>query len=491
MPAFAAQPTGEYVLGGYGTLIVTFDGAGNFSGVGAVQFFGVVNVSGTAPVDAGGKIVGNFTLSDQRTGLVLYANTLTGKATPGNASITLKLKTQPPSTYKGSLRTGSEPLPGGEYFASTLPTSLIIQCDPSSNRQVITIQGDQDWGLDLTQAFAGQLLFTQKREAFGVVYENGDPANPPRWATARYDPFRDKLTVTLFNRLFEARRKPIIFSGVSSAKYDGIYTLTISAGDCPPLAVKVTIDNGGISGTDPNTGTISGAVDDFGNVSFTAQKLTLPAGCSQGGAHNGTISFNGIATPNPVFPKVLSGTFSGAGASGSFSIDQAPGVTGATTPGGVPRAENWSGTMTGEHDSTLVKGGVFGESFTVSFTFPSSLIKALRGKSQIISGNGSFSGTETVTTQVPFSTSISSLTAGSDSGSVNVTFAGLENGHGPSIEFSSASILINNTVHFYSGPDAGKDLNENRRVLKLRVNQMTATQIKGTWQDGHFLLKKQ
>src|SRR5258706_207537 len=84
--------------------------------------------------------------------------------------------------------------PGGEYFATALPTGLIVQCDPSANRQVITVQGDQDWGLDLTQAFAGQILFTQNRSGYGVVYENGDPANPPRWATARYDPFKDKLT---------------------------------------------------------------------------------------------------------------------------------------------------------------------------------------------------------------------------------------------------------------------------------------------------------
>lgn len=490
-PVTAAQPAGEYVLGGRGTLIVTFDGAGNFSGVGAVPLFGVVNISGTAPVDASGGISGNFTLSDQRTNLVLYSSTLIGRATAGNAAVSLRLKTAPAQTFKGGLRNGSEPTPGGEYFATALPTSLIIQCNPSANRQVVTIQGDQDWGLDLTQAFAGQILFTQKRVGYGVVYENGDPINPPRWATAKYDPFKDKLTVTLFNRLFDARRKPIVFSGVSSGKYDGIYTLNIVAGDCPTLAVKVTIEGGAITGTDTNTGTITGTVDDLGNVAFTAQKLTLPAGCSQGGAHNGTITFNGTATTNPVFPTVLSGSFAGAGASGTFRIDQFPGVTGATTPGGVPRAENWSGSMTGEHESTLSPGGVFTESFTVSFTFPSSLIKALRGKSQIISGNGSFSGSETVKTQASFPNAISSLTASTDSGSVNVTFAGVENGPGRTIEFSSSAVLINNTVHFVSGPNAGLDLNENRRIIKLRVQQMTATEVKGVWADGHFFLKKQ
>lgn len=489
---FAAQPSGDYVLGGPGTLLVTFDGAGNFTGIAAIQQYGIVNIAGSAPVDAAGNIAGNFTLADRRSSAVVGAGTLTGKATTGNAQIQLLLVgTAHPLLYKGGLRNGSEGVPSGGYVASVLPTTLLIQCDRSNNRQVVTIQGDQDWGLDLTQAVAGQLLFTQNHKGYGVVYENGDPTLPPRWATALYDPGTDKLAISLRNKLFEAHHRTIVFSGISSGKYDGIYTLNISAGDCAVVAVKLTIKNGVVTSTDANIGAITGTIDDLGNLSFTSTKLVEPAGCSQGGTHTGTITFTGLPTVDPLFPVVLNGTFAGAGASGTFTVTQTPGVTGATTPGGVPRAENWSGTMTGVHNSTLAEGGVFGEACTISFTFPSSLIKALRGQSQIVSGSGSFSCTETVTTQVPFSGSISSLVAGTDSGSVNVTFAGVENGRGPSIECDSASVLINNNVQFFSGINAGKTLNENRKVIKLRVNSMNVTVIRGAWQDGRFILTKQ
>jgi len=488
---FAAQPSGEYVLGGHGTLIVTFDGAGNFSGVAAIQEFGVVNIAGSAPVDASGNIDGNFTVSDQRTSVVLLAQTLTGKATAGNAQIQLLLQTNPQTLFKGGLRNGSEGVPSGMYVASVLPTTLLIQCDRSNNRQVVTIQGDQDWGLDLTQGFGGQLLFTQGRKGYGVVYENGDPTNPPRWATAEYDPGRDKLTVTLLNKLFDAHRKPITFSGISSGKYDGIYTLNIFAGDCAAVSVKLTVKEGVVTSSDAAIGAITGTLDDLGNLNFTATKLVEPAGCSAGGTHTGTINFTGLPTDNPVYPQILNGTFSGAGVSGTFTVTQPTGITGATTPGGVPRAENWSGTMTGVHNSTLSQGGVFGEACTISFTFPSSLIKALRGQSQIISGSGSFSCTETIKLQSPFSGTISSLVAGTDSGSVNVTFAGVENGAGATIECDSSSVLINNNVQFFTGPNSGKTLNENRKVLKLRVEYENATLVRGAWQDGKFQLKKQ
>jgi hypothetical protein len=375
-----------------------------------------------------------------------------------------------------------------------LPTSLLFQCDRSGNRQLVTIQGDQDFGLDLTQAVGGQLLFNKSARGFGVVFENGDPLSNPRWAAASYNAVTDKMTLTLSTSLIGGKRKVVKLSGVaSSGKYDGVYTAVIVAGNCASISAKLTIKGGIVSGTNSSTGTIAGTMDDFGNLSFTTQMLVVPAGCSQGGSHAGTFTFVGQPALNPFFPTVVSGVFSGTGASGSFTLQQPTGLTGATTPGGVPRSEVWTGTLTGKHESTLCAGGVFGESYSVSLNFPSSLVAALRGKTSIISGSGTFSGSETVQTQAPFPTGICSIIASTVSGSsVNITFAGALNGHqGGSIQFSSPSVLIPSKVHFFTGPDAGMDKFENRQIIKLSVSSMTATGVTGAWSDGDFVLRKQ
>ncbi|MEI6233654.1 MAG: hypothetical protein WCT04_11415 [Planctomycetota bacterium] len=492
--AHAAQPSGEYVLGGQGTLLISFDGAGNYTGIGALPTFGIVTIQGTAPVDASGKIVGTFALIDQRTSATLYSGAVRGSATAGNTSITLTLATRPSQTFRGSLRTGVEPVPGGQYFRTQLPTSLIFQCDRSGDRQVVSLQGDQDYILDLTQAVGGQILFNQSGDGYGVVYEDGNPANPPRWAAAHYNPGKDQLSLLLTTALIGGRKKALVFLGTgSTGKYDGVYLANIAAGNCPTVQVKLTVKDGIVSGTDANTGTISGTLDDSGNLSFTTQRLVEPVGCSQGGTHTGTITFTGTPTHSPVYPTILDGTFSGAGTSGTFTIQQPSGITGATTPGNLSRAETWAGTFIGSHESILCPGAVFGESFTVSLSFPSSLIAALRGKTQILSGSGSMSGTETIKVQAAFPTAICGIKATTLSGaSVNVTFAGIFNGTRPSIEFdSTTTVLLSNTVHFGSGPNMGKDIGEDRHIIKFREAFMTATLIKGGWNDGTFILRKQ
>ena len=489
----AAQPSGEYVLGGKGTLLLTFDGAGNFTGLAAMPLFGIVAIQGSAPVDAAGHITGVFSLLNQRTNASLFSGPLSGSATPGNTSITLKLATRPGQSFKGGLRSGTEPVPGGQYFKTLLPTSLLFQCDRSSDRQVVALQGDQDFALDLTQAVGGQLLFNQRGDGYGVVYEQGDTSNPPRFAAAHYNPAKDQLVLALGTALIGGRKKAFTFLGAASVgKYDGVYLVNIAAGDCPAVQVKVTVKFGIVTGNDASTGTIAGSLDDSGNLSFTTQQLAVAAGCSQSGTHSGTISFNGTPSLNPVFPTVLDGTFSGAGASGTFTFQQPTGVTGATTPGNISRAETWTGTFIGKHPSRLCPGGVFGESFTVSLSFPSSLIAALRGKTQILSGSGSVSGAETILTQASFSSTICAITATTLGGtSVNVTFAGIFNGTNPSIEFDSTSVLIANTVHFNTGVNAGMDIGEDRKIVKFRESFMNATRVQGGWEDGTFVLRKQ
>lgn len=491
---YAAQPTGEYVLGGKGVLLLNFDGAGNYSGVGALPLYGIVSIRGTAMVDASNAISGTFALIDQRTKSTVVSGPLSGKAAAGNSVLTIRLGTTPAQSFKGGVRTGAEPVPGGQYFKTEVPTSLIFQCDRSGDRQVVTLQGDQDFVLDLTQAVGGQLLFDQSGNGYGVVYENGDASNPPRFAAAHYDPVRDKLELLLATALTAGVKKTFVFFGTASpGKYDGLYTVGISAGDCAPIQVKLTVKYGVVSGTDTNTGTISGTLDDSGNLSFTTQRLVEPAGCSQGGTHTGTITFTGTPALSPVYPVILTGTFSGAGTSGTFTISQPAGVTGATTPGNITRAETWAGTFTGKHKSMLCPGGVFGESFTISMSFPSSLIAALRGKTQILSGSGSMSGSETILTQTPLSAATCAITASTLGGaSVNVTFVGLFNGTNPSIEFDSTTgVLISNNVHFNTGFNAGKNLGENRKIIRFRESFMNATRVEGGWDDGTFVLRKQ
>jgi hypothetical protein len=491
---FAAQPTGEYVLGGKGVLLLNFDGAGNYTGIGALPVYGIVTIQGTATVDASNTINGTFALIDQRSKATVFSGALSGKATAGNTSLTIRLATSSSQSFKGGVRTGVEPVPGGQYFKTQVPTSLIFQCDRSGDRQVVTLQGDQDFVLDLTQAVGGQLLFDQNGNGYGIVYENGDATNPPRFAAAHYDPVRDKLEILLTTALIAGVKKAFVFFGTASpGKYDGVYLANITAGNCAAIQVKLTVKFGVVSGTDAKTGTISGTLDDSGNLSFTTQQLTEPAGCSQGGTHTGTITFNGTPSLSPVYPIILNGTFSGAGTSGTFTISQPSGVTGATTPGNITRAETWAGTFTGKHKSMLCPGGVFGESFTISLSFPSSLIAALRGKTQILSGSGSMSGSETIATQATLSAATCAIQAATLGGaSVNVTFVGLFNGTNPSIEFDSTTgVLISNTVHFNTGFNAGKNLGENRKIIRFRESFMNATRVEGGWDDGTFVLRKQ
>lgn len=489
----ASELSGAYVLGGKGTLLLTFDGAGNFTGTGAIPFYGIVNVQGTAAVDAKNKITGAFALIDQRTLSTIYSSSLSGTSKPGGTNITVRLNTRPAQSFQGGPRTGIEPVPGGQYFKTLLPNSLIFQFDRSGDRQTTTLQGDQDFALDLTQAVGGQILFNQSGNGYGVVYENGDPTNPPRWAAAHYDPRKDQLNLLLTTALIGGIKKTYIFLGAgSTGKYDGIYLATITADTCASIQVKITVKDGVVSGSDSTTGSISGTLDDAGNLSFTAQQLTVPAGCAESGPHPGTVTFTGTPTIGPVYPAILSGNFTGVGVTGTFTISQPSGVTGATTPGNLTRAETWSGTFTGLHKSMLCPGGVFGESFTISLSFPSSLIAALRGKTQIISGTGSVSGSETIQTQAPLSTAVCAIIANTDSASVNVTFVGIFNGTRPSIEFdSTTNPILLNSAQFFTGTNTGKTLSENRHIIKFRESFKNATRVEGGWEDGTWVLRKQ
>lgn len=497
-PAMAVdQPVGDYVLGGAGTILATFDGAGNFSGIAAIAGAGLGNIAGTAPVDANGALAGTFTLTDSRTAAIMASGTLFGSASPGNALLTLKLSTPHPLAFKGGLRSGSEPVPGGQYFGTLLPTSLLFQCDRSINRQVVTLQGDRDFGLDLTQAVAGQLLFNQSGNGFGVVYENGLFTSSPRWATAHYAVGSDKLTLIFYTALFEGQKsRTVQLAGtLSGGKYDGVYIARFTAGitaDCLSQAVKVTVKNGVLTGTDTNFGTLTGSISDLGTMAFTSDKLTVPAGCSQSGSYNATVTYSGAPSYNPLFPIVLQGTFAGTGVSGTFTLEQQTGITGATTPGGVPHAEAWAGPMNGVHESPISAGGVFTETYQISFSFSSSLVAAMRGNTQLLTGTGTMTGSETIKTQSPFPAAVSAIVAATTAGGAfNLTFAGVLNGAGPSIEFDSASVLIPGQVTVVAGQPAPVTQFENRKVIKLRISSVSPTLIKGAWADGQFVLRKQ
>ena len=497
-PAFAAdQPVGDYVLGGAGTILATFDGAGNFSGLAAIAGAGLGNITGTAVVDAKNAITGTFTLTDRRTAAIMVSGTLFGSASPGNTLLTLKLSTPHPFAFKGGLRSGSEVVPGGQYFGTLLPTSLLFQCDRSINRQVVSLQGDQDFGLDLTQAVAGQLLFNQSGNGFGVVYENGLFTNSPRWATAHYDAGSDKLALTFYTALFGGQKvKTVHLTGtLSGGKYDGVYVARFTAGtsaDCVSQAVKVTVKNGVLTGTDPNFGNIAGSISDLGTMTFTSDKLTVPAGCSQSGSHNAPVTYSGTPSYSPLFPIVLQGTFAGTGVSGIFTLEEQTGITGATTPGGVPHAESWAGPMNGTHNSPLSAGGVFTETYQISFSFSSSLVAALRGNTQLLTGTGSMTGSEAIKTQSQFPTSISAIVATTAAGgSFSVSFAGVLNGAGPSIEFDSATALIPGQATIIAGQPTPLTQFENRKIIKLRISSISPTLIQGAWEDGQFVLRKQ
>ena len=489
--AIAAEPTGEYLFGGNGSMLITFDGTGNFSGIIASPAIGLDNITGTALVGGGGSFSGICTVTDRITGDVRFAGPLKGVSNANG--LTFKFRFPQPVTLTGGPRTGTEPVPSGQYFVTALPTQLLIQCTPSGDRQLVTIQGDQDYGLDLTQAFGAQLLFNQTGQGFGVAYENSNPASAPRVAAGQYFPKVDRLALTLFQKPNVGLHKKYSFTHVETAgSYDGVYNVTaISAGGCSSITFTITIKGGIVTGSSAATGAITGTMDNQGNLNFTTATVIVPAGCPQSGTHaNGT--FTGTPLNSPVFPNIAGGNFTATGTSGTFVISQPAGVTGATTPPNLSRIEAWSGTLSGVHNSRLCPGGVFNESYSVSLTFPSSLIKALRVGPAILTGTGSMSGSETIKTQAPFPTTDCAVVANTLSGaSVNITFAGLLSAPANrAIEFDSPSPLIPSLVQFFSGPDAGQTLGENLRIIRLRAVTLTATKIEGDWGYGKFLLHK-
>jgi len=479
--ARAAAPTGEYVFSGKGAMLLTFDASGAYSGVAALPQFGVVNISGTLSGSGG-----TFVLSDRFNGKTLESGTASGTLSGRGFRMTLGLTRS--LSFIGTPRAAATLAPAGLFSAPLPPVDILYQFVPSADAQLVTMQGDQDFFIDLNLALGGQFVFDGLGRGFGVVFENSDPGGTPHWATVRYK--RDgSLALRVYTSLFGGKSRALRLAKVSSGgTFDGIYTAVITPDGCVTQSVKITVKDDVISGSDAATGAINGFVDFNGHATFSAAKFTVgDTTCAQAGAHPGTVTFNGDLS-NGAFPIIMSGTFIGTGVTGTFVLDQPVGPTGATTTATAARQETWSGTLTGTHVSNIQNGGQWSESYALTLNFPSDLIAALRGKTKILAASGSMSGAETVVTQPPAILDATYVASTLSETAVTVVFAGNLSPNGSIIDLQSTSVLIPSTVHFTT---AGKaDESENRLALRLHVKHINSTQLKGEWPFGTFVLTK-
>jgi hypothetical protein len=479
-PAQAAIPQGNYIFSGKGAMLLTFDAAGAYSGVAAFPQIGVVNMSGVL-----NGASGTYELRDRFTGAVVDSGTVSGEATSRGFKMTVGLRR--PLTFTGVPRTTAALAPSGLFSAPLPPVNIFYQFVPSADSQLVTLQGDQDFFIDLHLALGGQFVFDQFGRGFGVVYENSDPAGTPHWATVRYKA-DGSLALRVYTTLTGGKSRALRLAKVNSGgKYDGVYTVSITPDGCVAQSVKITVKDDVVSGSDPATGAITGFVNFNGHIVFTTQKFTVgDTLCAQTGAHNGAVTFNGDLSSG-AFPIIMNGTFIGAGVMGSFVVNQPSGPTGATTTS-APRQETWSGTLIGTHISNIQKGGEWNETYSLTLTFPSDVIAALRGKTTLLSGSGTMSGSETVITQPPAILDATYLENTLAETTVNVVFVGNLSPNGSVIDLQSSTVLIPSTVHFLKStePDKGED----RIALRLHVKHINSTQLKGEWPFGTFVLKK-
>lgn len=481
VPLRAAVAQGDYVFSGKGAMLLNFDSAGAFTGVAAFPRFGVVNMSGAL---AGAS--GAYELRDRISGELLDSGALASSATA--RGVRLVVGSEPGMGFIGTPRISGSAAPAGLFSAPFPPVNVLYQCVPSADPHLVTLQGDQDFFLNLNQALGGQFIFDQKGRGFGTVYENSDPAGIPHWATIKFK--SGALALRVYIGMTFGKSRAIRLAAVTSGgKYDGVYTALVTPDNCVAQTFKVTVKDDVVSGTNTTTGTLGGFVDFSGHITFTTQRLTISdTTCQQAGAHSGAVAFAGDLS-NAAFPRVMEGTFSGAGTLGTFVLNQPAGPTGATATSATPRPEIWSGTLTGTHVSNICNGGKWNESYTLRLTFPSDAISALRGQNEILSGTGTISGSETVATQPPALLECTYLESTLAETAVRIVFAGNLVPNGSVVDIQSDTVLFPSTVHFTSGsqPDQG----ENRAAFRLHVKHINATTLKGEWPFGTFILKKQ
>jgi hypothetical protein len=198
------------------------------------------------------------------------------------------------------------------------------------------LQGDNDVNVDLGQAMGGVLLVTSAGKVYGVSRTNADPDAAARLLTGAYSAKKDRLKLAAWQTLAGGKRHKVKSDATgTNAKYDGIYLLAIRALGCGLTAVQITVAGGIVSGVDPGTGEIGGTVDDRGNINFTTEKLSMSGSFCPAGEYLGPFTFTGQVPASPLFPLVLSGTFSGPGPGGNFTVEIPVGPTGATAGGPV------------------------------------------------------------------------------------------------------------------------------------------------------------
>ena len=476
----AAALQGDYVFSGKGAILLNFASGGAFAGVAAFPRFGVVDITGTLS-GAGG----NYELRDRVSGRLADSGSLA--IASSSRGVRMTIGTGPGMSFAGAPRSAGAHVPAGLFAAPLTPVELLYQFVPSADPYIVTLQGDQDSFLDLNQALGGQFVFDQIGHGFGTVYENSDPAGTPHWAVIRFE--SGSLTLRVYTGLAYGKSRAIRLAAVNSGgDYDGIYTAIITPANCAAQTLTIKIQNDVVSASDPAAGTLDGFVDLNGHITFTSQYLTVSDGaCQQSGAHASVVAFAGSLS-NAAFPRVMEGTFIGAGTNGTFVLNQPVGATGATTTTAAPRLEVWTGTLTGTHASSICKGGSWNESYALSLTFPTDLIAALRGKNTILSGSGTMSGSETVAVQLPTSVGCSYLPSTLASTTVRVAFAGNLVLDGGVVDLQSDAVLLPSIVHFTNSttPDTG----ENRTGFRLHVKKMSATTLAGEWPFGTFVLKK-
>src|SRR3954463_14608196 len=110
----AAEPPGNYIFSGNGVLLLSFDGAGAFSGLAAVPVYGVVNMSGVG---------GTYVFNDRNTGAQLVSGPVSITAVSGGYRMTLG--TSPKQVFMGTLRTTKELAPAGLFQAPFPPVAVL------------------------------------------------------------------------------------------------------------------------------------------------------------------------------------------------------------------------------------------------------------------------------------------------------------------------------------------------------------------------------
>lgn len=144
--------------------------------------------------------------------------------------------------------------------------------------------------------------------------------------------------------------------------------------------------------------------------------------------------------------------------------------------------ETWSGDLIGTNNPGLCDRAEFAEAHTVSLTFPSGPVAALRQEvSSIFEGSGTFSGGETVAKPCDDGTIYRLEPSSVSNVALVVTYAGVANPGGAQVKFASvgAEAPLIHTKITAVGP------NEDRSVpaaaITLSATSIEDARLEGTW----------